>query len=177
MKYSSHWDNLTHYLLLSVQRSWHEGVAWCHYPGMRSPGVMTRPRSWPWGDQWPSSTRRDQQLNWIAGMTTAANIWLQWIWKSKSVTVSNTEENQINSRRRWWENSRHLADCRSGWNARTQSSDSLGPETAGEKERVTSWGKVNSRLWCVMSVGNRDRASKIRRTRHIWDVQAMWSGL
>ena len=150
MKYSSDWDNLTHYLLLSGQRSWHEGVARGHYHGMRSTGGMHRLWSWPWGHH---HQQHREINNSIGSRTTAAmsvEPTINCCVNIKPMNVSNTEENQINSRRRWWENSRHLADCRSGWNARTQSSDSLRPGTAGEKRRGGhERGKVN-RLQIVM---------------------------
>ena len=92
------------------------------------------------------------------------------IVKIKSMNVSNIEENHRNSIRWWWENSRHLADCRPGWNAWTH------PLTAwdqGQLGGVTSQATVRlmlhaSSLWMPYK--------KMSGWHHQW-IWAPWQSL
>ena len=137
--YSAHCHDSTHYLLLRSSKGDQWSLLICGHVEQYCPWVTAGPGG---------HHHTGQQLNLLTCSHASRKPGLI-IVKIKSMNVSNIEENHRNSIGWWWENSRHLADCRPGWNAWTH------PLTAwdqGQLGGVTSQATVRlvshaSSLW------------------------------
>ena len=167
MKYPSHWDNLTHYLLLSyweiaaLRGSWWS-LSFGHCCDGQPPALTRGHQQW--------STASSQQLNLIAAEPCYLNPHLHkcsdykisecfkyWGKPNKFQKAMMGKQSSFGWLPIWLKctNSSHLT----AWDLRQLEGER--GSRAGEK-----W--TGCRLWCVMSGGNiGDRATKIRRTKYL----------